>query len=226
MILAWILVLSVLAVILLTNLFYRFKSISILLASTILGLLLPFGSFVAAYNFTGNYQDSKAQGDRVIVVLGAGIKNDTPTEILKRRLETAQQIYSQTGEKIIVTGDNSQQYHNEPRVMKNYLIRLGVAASDITEDFGGRRTMDSCFRVKNFFDVNKIILVSQTFHLPRAKFLCESVGLAVQTKAAADTGSSTIILGYLRELPASWAALLDSLYFVPQVGSNGNEQIK
>ena len=223
---AWTFILTLLVVILITNLFYRFKSRLVLIISLILILITPFSSFIFAYSYTGNFEEQKIQGSPVIVVLGAGIKNDIPTAILKRRLETAQQIYNKAKFKIIVTGDNSQQYHNEPRVMKNYLIKLGVSPSDITEDFGGRRTMDSCYRVKNFFGVSKVVLVSQAFHLPRAKFLCESVGLSVQTQAASDTSSSTVIWGYLREFAASWSALFDSVYFQPQVGSNGTEEIK
>jgi SanA protein len=218
-------IIIVLVTIVVINLIPKFRSKDLLLGSTLLFLAIPFLTFAVLYNLGNQNLDFISTEESIIVILGAGINNDTPTDILKHRLETGSQIYSQTKSKIIVTGDNSQQYHNEPRVMKNYLIKLGVPSVDITEDFGGRRTMDSCYRVKNFFNANEVILVSQAFHLPRAKFLCESVGLEVQTKAAQDTGPSTVTWGYLREIPAAWSALVDSVYFQPQVGSNGSEVI-
>jgi SanA protein len=204
---------------------FKFRSKWIWFFSLLLVFILPFANIFILYNLLSKKFDYMSWESSVIVILGAGIRNDIPSEILKRRLETGKEIYDQTRSKIIVTGDNSSEYHNEPRVMKNYLIKLGVKPSVITEDFGGRRTMDSCYRVKNFFGANNIILVSQAFHLPRAKFLCESVGLGVLTRAAQDTGPSTVIWGYLREIPAAWSALVDSLYFKPQVGSDGSEEI-
>jgi vancomycin permeability regulator SanA len=197
------------------------------LISVILVFFTPFVSFFIFFKSDFGGGNQSIDSEPIIVILGAGINNnDTPTDILKRRLESGFEIYNQNKYKIIVTGDNSQQDHNEPRVMKNYLIKLGVSGSDITEDFGGRRTMDSCYRVKNFFDAKKIILVSQAFHLPRARFLCESVGLEVQTKVSQDANFGTAAWGYMREIPASWSALWDSIYFVPQVGSNGREVVK
>jgi SanA protein len=225
MFLTLLLIVTLLAMVSVANLVFKFKSKVVLFLSVILIFVIPFVSFLVPYHLDKQSLNSKMVGESIIVILGAGINNDTPTDILKRRLETGSQIYNQTKSKIIVTGDNSQQYHNEPRVMKNYLIKLGVPSVDITEDFGGRRTMDSCYRVKNFFDANKVVLISQAFHLPRAKFLCESVGLEVQTEAAQDTGPSTVTWGYLREIPAAWSALVDSVYFQPQVGSNGSEVI-
>jgi SanA protein len=225
MILSLVVIAISLSIGLAANLIFSFKSKVIWVISLMTIVLTPFTAFKISSKFLGGSIDWNIINESTIVVLGAGIKNDTPTDILKKRLETAKEIHEQTKQKIIVTGDNSQQYHNEPRVMKNYLIKLGVPPVDITEDFGGRRTMDSCYRVKNFFGANKVILVSQAFHLPRAKFLCESVGLSVQTQAAPDANYSTAVWGYLREIPAAWPALLDSVYFKPQVGSNGSEEI-
>ena len=125
-----------------------------------------------------------------------------------------------------MSGDNSVTWHNEPRVMKNYLMVLGVNPDNITEDFGGRRTMDSCYRAKNYFNISSVILVSQGFHTPRAMFLCESVGLNVQTVAAQDSSFTSGFWGYMREVPACWSAFIDSIYFQPQVGSNGREELK
>jgi SanA protein len=208
-------------------LFVHWNILTKLVVSSLLLFIIPFCSILIVNGGEHSNPTNIFSKDATIVVLGAGIRNnEIPTEILKLRLNSGLEVYKQTGQKIIVTGDNSLEWHNEPRVMKNYLIKNGAVSSDVTEDFGGRRTMDSCYRVKNFFKVSKIILVTQAFHISRAKFLCESVGLDVETKVAADTGPSTVTWGYIREVPAAWSALFDSIYFKPQVGSDGSENLE
>jgi vancomycin permeability regulator SanA len=172
-------------------------------------------------------ENKQLENTTVIMVLGAGIKADnSPTNILQKRLDKAIEIYTNSNiKKIIVSGDNAKEYHNEPTVMKNYLIKNNIPKEVIVEDFGGRRTMDSCYRVKNFFKVSQIILVSQQFHLPRAKFLCESLGLKSYIAPAQNGVFATTFWGYVREIPASWSAMRDSVYFVPQVGSDGSEEL-
>jgi vancomycin permeability regulator SanA len=160
----------------------------------------------------------------IAMILGAGIRGDSPTKILQLRLDKGIELYNQNKIKyIIVSGDNSQESHNEPTVMKNYLISKGIPKNVIVEDFGGRRTMDSCYRIKNYFKVDQVILVSQTFHLNRAKFLCDSVGLNSYVAPAQNSDMSTTFWGYVREVPAGWSAIRDSVYFRPQVGSDGSE---
>ncbi len=172
--------------------------------------------------------DSKTEsGVEVVMILGAGIRADNyPTQVLKSRLDKGLELFNTKKIKyIIVSGDNSKEYHNEPTVMKNYLIDSGVPASVIVEDFGGRRTMDSCYRVKNYFKVNRVIIISQQFHLSRAKFLCDWVGLTSYIEPAQNTRFDTTFWGYIREIPASWTAIRDSVYFEPQVGSDGTENL-
>ncbi len=219
---AWIIILLLMLIV--SVLFLRFKSIYNTLFAILLALIVPF----VAINFNHITSPNQSIDQKsIIVILGAGINNnETPTDILKKRLETGAELYNQTNQTIVVTGDNSKIWHNEPRVMKNYLIRLGIPARDIVEDFGGRRTMDSCYRVKYYFGASNITLVSQAFHLPRARFLCQTVGLNVETKAAQDSGFVTLFWGYMREIPASWSAFVDSIYFQPQVGSNGKEELR
>lgn len=192
--------------------------------SLILVIIIPFCLFVA------NYNDSNSQkpiDTKTALVLGAGIiSNTTPTQILKLRLDKAIEMYqNQLVTDIIVSGDNSDQYHNEPKVMKDYLVKNGIPFDDVREDFGGRRTMDSCYRTKNYFEVQEAYLITQQFHLPRAVFLCQDVNLKVYPIAAQDTGPNTISWGYFREIPAAWTAIRDAIWFRPQVGSDGTEKV-
>jgi SanA protein len=159
------------------------------------------------------------------LVLGAGIKNNSlPSNVLQLRLDKAIEMYkSGKLKKIIVSGDNSQLYHNEPRVMKNYLLQNEIPENIIIEDFGGRRTMDSCYRVKNFFKIDQVVIISQRFHLARAQFLCNSIGLDSDLGISRDTSSVAVFWSYFREFFASFSAIKDSFSFTPQIGSDGRE---
>jgi SanA protein len=122
-------------------------------------------------------QDSPAR--RVAIVFGAGLRRDgTPTAILRDRVETSAELYfSGKVEKILMSGDNRFDYYNEPEAMRQYAISLGVPPQAIAMDYAGRRTYDTCYRARAIFGVESALLVSQKFHLPRALFLCNTLGL-------------------------------------------------
>lgn len=123
----------------------------------------------------------------VALVLGAGLWRDgSPTPALYDRVATAVDLYK-AGKvnKLLMTGDNRFVNYNEPAAMKTLAVRLGVPAEDIVLDYAGRRTYDSCYRAKEIFGVQRAVIVSQLFHLDRALFLCDSLGIA-SVGAAAD----------------------------------------
>ncbi len=64
--------------------------------------------------------------------------------------------------------------------MRNYLIQTGIPEEDLVLDYAGRRTYDSCYRAKAIFGLDEIIIVTQPYHLPRAVFLCDKLGLETQ----------------------------------------------
>ncbi len=132
-------------------------------------------TYTSAHTFTVNNVPS----DRVAIVFGAGLRYDgTPTPILQDRVDTAVQLY-QKGKvsKLLMSGDNSFVDYNEPEAMRQYALSLGVPDEDITLDYAGRRTYDTCYRARYIFQVQSAILVTQSFHLPRAMFLCDSLGV-------------------------------------------------
>jgi len=116
---------------------------------------------------------------RVAIVFGAEVKRDgTPSAVLRDRVQTAVELYkSGKVEKLLMSGDNRFVDYNEPESMRQYAISLGVPDEDIVLDYAGRRTYDTCYRAKEIFQVDSVILVTQGFHLPRALFLCNSFGV-------------------------------------------------
>jgi len=148
---------------------------------------------------------------KVAIVFGAGLWRDgTPTPILRDRIETAAELYfNNRVEKILMSGDNRFVDYNEPGAMKQYAIGLGIPGEDIVLDYAGRRTYDTCYRAKNIFGVDEAILVTQEFHLPRALYICEHLGVRVAGMPADSRVYSfhSSIFWRLREFVATSVAL-------------------
>jgi len=150
-------------------------------------------------------------GPNIALVFGAGLKKSgAPSHILEDRVLTAIKLY-QDGKvgKIIMSGANPTVDYNEVQAMKDFAINEGLPEDAIVLDYAGRRTYDSCYRLKNIFSLNKIILVTQAYHLPRALYLCEELGVSSRGVAAQDRGYLDQWEFSLREWPASFKAWMD-----------------
>jgi len=153
----------------------------VILVSGVLGLLailLP-RLITSLYAMNRIYQVDESPAERVAVVFGAGLRRDgTPTPILRDRVETAATLYfSGKVEKILLSGDNRFEDYNEPEAMRQYALSLGVPNDALALDYAGRRTYDTCYRARAIFGVKSALLVTQRFHLPRALFICNALGV-------------------------------------------------
>jgi vancomycin permeability regulator SanA len=145
------------------------------------------------------------------LVLGAGVRPDgTPSLSLKGRIDVAADLYRRGKVKVLLaSGDNRVKDYDEPTVMRDHLIRRGVPARRIVRDYAGRDTWDSCTRAKRVFGVERLTVISQNWHLPRAVALCEAAGLE-----AWGVGDDLWIRGatevaYVREPVAMMKAMID-----------------
>jgi SanA protein len=126
------------------------------------------------------------------------------------RIKAAQELFaSGRVAGILVSGDNRRADYNEPAMMKADLIRAGVPAQFITEDFAGIRTLDSIVRAKSVFLQDRIIVVSQRFHAQRALFLAQHEGLIAEAYAAEEPPLNWRIRVRAREVFARTLACLD-----------------
>jgi len=144
----------------------------------LIGLLLP--RFVLLlYAKPRTYSAQSVPLRRVAIVFGAGLNRDgTPALVLRDRVQTAANLYfGGKVEKLLMSGDNRFVNYNEPEAMKQYALELGVPEADIVLDYAGRRTYDTCYRAHAIFGVDSAILVTQNFHLPRALYLCNMLGV-------------------------------------------------
>lgn len=116
---------------------------------------------------------------RVALVFGAGVRPDGRlSRILAQRVDAAIALYQAgTVEKLLMTGDNAQPEYNEVAAMQRYAIDRGVSPDDITLDYAGLRTYDSCMRATRIFGVDAAVLVTQRYHQPRALYTCRAMGI-------------------------------------------------
>ena len=113
------------------------------------------------------------------LVLGAQVHPDgTPSAFLAARLDLARQLYRAGKVKmILVSGDSVATEYNEPGAMRSYLIAAGIPASDVIIDDAGIDTYRSCVRAREVFGVSDLIVVTQSYHVPRAVATCVRVGV-------------------------------------------------
>ena len=114
-----------------------------------------------------------------VIVLGASVKsNGNLSVMLRDRVESALLLYNKGKvQRFLLSGDNGEANYNEPKAMKKYLIERGVKENHIYLDYAGFDTYDSIYRAKAIFEVDEAIIVTQGFHLPRAVFLAQEMGL-------------------------------------------------
>jgi SanA protein len=177
-----------------------------------LGVLLP-RIITTAYSWKRIYPADSAPAERVAIIFGAGLRRDgSATAILRDRVETGVNLYfGGKVEKLLMSGDNSVEYYNEPEAMRQYALSLGVPIKDIVLDYAGRRTYDTCYRARAIFGVERALLVTQRFHLPRALFLCNSLGLETVGVEANNLNyrRRSLLIWNFREQLATAAAFFD-----------------
>jgi vancomycin permeability regulator SanA len=162
------------------------------------------------------YSAAEVPDAPVALVLGKLVSPDgTPSPLLRARLELAERLYEDgrvSG--ILVSGDGgSRPGYDEVGAMRRWLIDRGVPADAITSDPRGFDTFDSCTRARRVFGVERAIVVTQSYHLPRAVALCRHAGIdAFGVGDDTDAGDRWgWWLGVAREQPASVLAVWDVL---------------
>ena len=116
------------------------------------------------------------------LIFGAYVYPDgTPCPVLQDRLLTGLSLYrSGKVDKLLLTGDHGQSGYDEVNGMKEFLERQGVPSDDLFLDHAGFDTYDSLYRARDIFGLKKVTLVTQSFHLKRALYIGNSLGLEVQ----------------------------------------------
>lgn len=133
--------------------------------------------FVTKDKIKDNLADYRSEDKSIILVLGCSVKKDKPSPLLKHRLDKALELYNKKESTIILSGDYNFQGYDEVTVMYNYMLNNNVKEEDLIKDFGGFSTYDSIYRLKNYFKKDNVIIVTQKYHLKRALYIAEKLGL-------------------------------------------------
>ncbi|MCM1363776.1 MAG: YdcF family protein [Faecalibacterium sp.] len=114
-----------------------------------------------------------------VLVLGCGVKADgTPSHMLYERLKTGADVFEKSNSKtLLLTGDNSGERYNELAVMKSESIKNGVDEADMTIDDFGFSTYESLYNAKTKYNVKRIIIITQSYHMPRALYIAKTLGI-------------------------------------------------
>ena len=145
-----------------------------------------------------------------ILVLGCGVHADgTPTPMLRSRMTRAVELY-QAGwaDKLLLSGDNSRADYNEVATMKTLALEGGVPEEDIVLDHAGFSTYDSLYRARDVFLAERIVIITQEYHLSRALYLADALGLEAWGVAAAPRNDAGQIMRDAREILARDKAIL------------------
>ena len=123
------------------------------------------------------------------VILGAGVREGKPTPMLRDRLLVGIDLYkSGAAKKLIMSGDHGSTDYDEVNIMKSFAVDRGVPDEDIFMDHAGFSTYETIYRAREIFEADNIIIVSQKYHLYRALYIAEKLGIkSVGVSADLDT---------------------------------------
>ncbi len=113
-----------------------------------------------------------------IIVLGSGMVGDKPTPILEDRLIKGIELYNLgVTNKILMSGDHGRVEHDEVNLMKKYAIETGIPSNNIFMDHAGFSTYETMYRAKEIFKVEKVVLVTQEYHMYRSIYIARKMGI-------------------------------------------------
>jgi len=207
----------------------RLRLLQVLLV--IMGVLLASIAVVVLLRWWTNYRFGRevysidsAPERPVAIVFGAGVwPGGQLSPVLEDRVYTGAQLYhAGKVQKLLMTGDNRYVEYNEPGHMRAYALQMGVPDEDIVLDYAGRRTYDSFYRARHIFRVDEAILVTQAYHLDRALFTAQALGLDVVGVSADRRDYSNITRYWWREVLATALAAVE-VYITHPVPVLGEE---
>ena len=148
--------------------------------------VIVFPNAFVVINSLRNIKETPKEEYEYALVLGASIWGNSPSPILRDRLEKSVELYNSGNAKILLmSGDNEREYYDETTVMMRYANECGVPSEALTCDEYGLSTYDSMYRAKNVYGIDKMIIVTQQYHLYRAVYIARSLGIdAVGVPAA------------------------------------------
>lgn len=156
------------------------------LAAIILAAVLVCAVFVCGINFYVKQKakpyvltrETAGEGYDCVLVLGCGVWGDTPSHMLEDRLlEGVALCQGGASRKLLMSGDHGREGYDEVNVMKKFAVDRGIPSENVFMDHAGFSTYESMYRAKEIFEAEKILIVTQDYHLYRAIYDARALGL-------------------------------------------------
>jgi len=169
------------------NKFKRIINVLLLLALIFAQIPILINAYM--YEFSSRYfltvEEASEETFDCVLVLGAGVWGDSPSHMLEERLNRGIEVYK-TGctDRILMSGDHGREEYDEVNVMKDFAIDGGAIAEEVFMDHAGFSTYESMYRAKEIFEVKKVVIVTQKYHLYRAVYNARKLGLDAYGVAA------------------------------------------
>ena len=114
-----------------------------------------------------------------IIVLGCQVRPDgSLSDMLHDRLYRGVELYNAgVSKKMLMSGDHGDPYYDEVGAMKQFAVDNGVPSEDVFMDHAGFSTYETMYRAKEIFQAKKVVIVTQEYHLYRAVYIAEELGL-------------------------------------------------
>ena len=160
------------------------RLLSIFLCLCILGIttLTVLNSIVklsTGKQIISSEEAAKLEDVDCILVLGCFVKDDgRPSDMLHDRLTRGVELYNLgAAPKLLMSGDHGREEYDEVAAMKQFAINAGIPSEDVFMDHAGFSTYESIYRAKEIFQADKILIVTQEYHLYRALYIADQLGV-------------------------------------------------
>ena len=113
------------------------------------------------------------------MILGARVYDSgSISHVVRDRAESAMELYHhELADKVLISGDHGQRDYDEVNAMKQFAVNNGVPSEDVFMDHAGFSTYETMYRARDIFHAEKVIIVTQEYHLYRAVYIAEALGL-------------------------------------------------
>ena len=156
----------------------------VLLGLAVLGVAAIFGADAWVRYSTDDRiltQQQAAELERVdcIIVLGCQVRSDgTLSHMLEDRVKRGVALYHDgVSPKLLMSGDHGRESYDEVDAMKRYAVENGVPSEDVFMDHAGFSTYETVYRAKAVFGAERVLIVTQEYHLYRALYIARELGL-------------------------------------------------
>ncbi len=162
---------------------FLLTALIILICIAAIGIITLCGANAYVKRIGGNIitptEATELENVDCVLILGCGVKeNGEPSDMLSDRLKQGIELYKQgVAPKIIMSGDHGKKEYDEVNTMKQIAISDGVPSSDVFMDHAGFSTYESLYRAKEIFNVEKVIIVTQKYHLYRSLYIAKKLGI-------------------------------------------------